>query len=947
MILILWPHLASASIACTDFVGVELAEAPKSGLCTGSLSADECCGLCNQRRESEGCVVAVWNSSRCCSFYSTYSGYPSKSQDGSITYISSWAPLPPAPPTASPTSKVPCGNVSSDGTTWEISTACIATCSSPSCSFIFDVVYIDHEGVLQIDESKTYTRIHARLFIVDGKLIAGSVDAPFTAGFDIVLTGRSADQDDPSIKKEIVKSGKSGLPYSKVLLARKGSTISLHGKPKASWIKLIDTAKVGSSILKLSQYPSGWEVGDIVVVPTTGMIQEVQNEEVTVTKITKFGHGAIVTIKEKLVYDHYGGSFDTRLNGEAGILSHNIRIMGDNSDNEYRLCTTAMSVLQFVSKEQSQVIRERCYGAHTAILEGSMFQLSNVELKRVGQATRIARYPIHWHLAKDVGVVGSYVRSTSIWESYQRCVTLHGTWGATVEDNICYKVFGHAFYLEDAIEHNNRFVRNLAVHVRRGPMICTDVMTGPSAFWITNPNNTYIENLAVDVGDRTSGMGYWIISGGEIDKEDGPGYLYNPDYWTTEYQSKQAGLIFNPSRETFDGDVPDWMLRQQQARMPLKEFRGNGVRSSFRGVHIDGFVTSSVPGEVGTAPHNPEDLPVFEKRQPDGTCNYFPKTGGSNPGAEGVHVYAPVQFSYSSDGHAYNYTAAWSIIDGMHISRCYDTWWSRAARINITNSLFAWNWIGMTNENTGNYMCPNDGDHRNPGLVNHIVESLFIGHGDSAMNKLLCENGDAAKHGMESPAGIRQYDGAFWLSSSRWVNMSTVSCGNTSGKIKSLPYALVAGRQTSCNEKWPIHLYGSWPLGASPTDVNGPWGWALTLEKYQNLAQFTGTASCDQGPAGGVVDMTGTLDPIHPSTTPTAYFAFETELVQNGELAYNTTSEVNSYHYSELESTKAARVVSKAWAHQAMENADFNHICGYCFYKTMQGRCHKGMNNAV
>merc|ERR1711935_617095 len=159
---------------------------------------------------------------------------------------------------------------------------------------------------------------------------------------------------------------------------------------------------------------------------------------------------------------------------------------------------------------------------------------------------------------------------------------------------------------------------------------------------------------------------------------------------------------------------------------------------------------------------------------------------------------------------------------------------------------------------------------------------------------------------------------------------------------KSLPYALVAGRQTSCNEKWPIHLYNSWPLGASVADANGTWGWAVTNDTAQNLAQFTGTASCSEGPAGGVVDMTGSLDPEHPFTPRTAYLAFQTVLVQNGALARNTTSEVSAYHYAVVNTTTSARVVSMAWAHQEIENADFNHVCAYCFYNDLMGRgCRK------
>ena len=93
--------------------------------------------------------------------------------------------------------------------------------------------------------------------------------------------------------------------------------------------------------------------------------------------------------------------------------------------------------------------------------------------------------------------------------------------------------------------------------------------------------------------------------------------------------------------------------------------------------------------------------------------------------------------------------------------------------------------------------------------------------------------------------------------------------------------------------------------------------------------------------------MTGTLDPTHPSSQRTAYFASDAMLRQNGELAYNTTQEVDTYHYDIIDSTAAARVVSYAWATQAMKDADFNHVCGYCFYKTLSGRCARSSNSTA
>jgi hypothetical protein len=829
------------------------------------------------------------------------------------------------------------------------------TCTKSACTFSFDTILVHYGGELLIDDRVASTTIYVRLFVVDGKLIAGTKDKPFTSHFEIVLTGKSKDQDDPNIPKLVLGHGAGSVPYSKVLLARFGSLISLHGLPKSSWIKIQRTVAAGSSTIELTDAPAGWKAGDRLVVPSTGMMKSRagsgENEVVTLASVV----GPTLKLVERLQFEHFGDSHDVRLRGEVGALSHNIVIRGDNTDKEHEACTQAMFI--GFGKDNLPNVREQCYGGHTASLHGATVQISSVELTRMGQATRIARYPIHWHLAGDQSEFGSYVMGNSLWENYQRCVTVHGTWGAEVEDNVCYHTYGHAFYLEDAIEHNNRFVHNLVVGVRRGPMVCSDMQVGPSAFWITNPNNTFIDNVAVDIGDTSSGMGYWIISGGEIQKETGPSYT-GTNYWTYDFQNKVAGLVFNPSRSVFGPTLnlsrteplqrrlsniyvgaPSWMLGQQQGRTPLKEFRGNGVRSSFRGVHVDGFVTSSVPGEIGDDMHDPEDLTAFGIK--DGTCNYFPAGHYAVPSAEGIHVYVPTHFTYNANGQAENFSPAYSIIDGLHVSRCFDTWWSRASRINITNSVFAYNWVGMTNHIPGENFCPGTGIASNPGLANHVVNSLYIGHGDATINNMLCRSaGLGATSADESPAGIRQYDGAFWLSDVRWVNMSTVTCpavNDDANDIATLPYALVAGRQDDCNGKFPIRLYNSWPLGASPEDATGKWSWALGAKQHQNLAQFTGTASCGRGPSGGVVDMTGTLDPLHPSL-PTAYFAESGSPANPGELAKKSEAELQTLAYKQLPATSSAHVTSFAWATTLQEKPDFAHICGYCFYDE-SGNC--------
>jgi len=388
--------------------------------------------------------------------------------------------------------------------------------------------------------------------------------------------------------------------------------------------------------------------------------------------------------------------------------------------------------------------------------------------------------------------------------------------------------------------------------------------------------------------------------------------------------------------------VPRWILGQQQARTPLKNFTNNGCRSSFRGVHIDGFVTASIPGELGNQKHGPEELHVFNSTA-DGTCNYFPKSNFSEPSATGLHVYAPVHFSFDAEGNAHNFSVAYSIIDRLHISRCDFIWWSRAARLNVTNSVFAWNWVGMTNHNPGGHFCPQEGNTSNPGLANHITSSLFIGYGDAVMNELLCSNGQ--KHvvtGCEPPAGIRQYDGAFWLFNCRWTNMTAVACpsSNASGEVKvskSLPYALVAARQYDCNEKFQIHLYESWPLGAASADAHGPWSWALQNDTLspQNVVSLSGMTACGYG-TGGVVDMTGTLDPLHQGPALGIYPS-ASHISNPGELALHSPEELAHMQYASLPSTAHARVSSAGWYFSTLSKPNYAHICSYCNYSSSHG----------
>ena len=125
------------------------------------------------------------------------------------------------------------------------------------------------------------------------------------------------------------------------------------------------------------------------------------------------------------------------------------------------------------------------------------------EVRHAGQAFRLGRYPIHFHLNGNVS--GNYVRGCSIHHTFNRAITIHAVHNLLVEHNVVFNVMGHAFFLEDGIETKNILQYNLAVFVRpSSSLLNTDI--SPAAFWIRNPDNYVRHNAAV--GGTHAGFWY-------------------------------------------------------------------------------------------------------------------------------------------------------------------------------------------------------------------------------------------------------------------------------------------------------------------------------------------------------------------------------------------------------------------------------------------------------
>ncbi|HEX6995659.1 MAG TPA: hypothetical protein VF339_16125, partial [Gammaproteobacteria bacterium] len=271
--------------------------------------------------------------------------------------------------------------------------------------------------------------------------------------------------------------------------------------------------------------------------------------------------------------------------------------------------------------------------------------VEGVELYRMGQNLTLARYPIHWHLVGDAD--GQYIRNSAIHDTYNRCVTVHGTNNLLIENNVTYNTVGHCFFLEDGIEHGNQFVRNLGIQTKcHTSKPCDPTNLAPfgttddgrnfktagqdaddvlipsdntvSTFWITNPDNIYRDNVAAG-SDST---GFWFAL---------------PQHPTGAFEGTALSQATWPRR------------------IQVREFKGNVAHSNFdgfmldRGPRPDGHFSTG--GHISVADPADENSPQVESVFEDFT-SYKNRNGGIWARGE-MHVFKGLKLADNAIGYTH------------------------------------------------------------------------------------------------------------------------------------------------------------------------------------------------------------------------------------------------------------------------------------------------------
>jgi hypothetical protein len=384
--------------------------------------------------------------------------------------------------------------------------------------------------------------------MVHGELEIGTEKSPHTRKATITFTNDVKDED-------ISGTGGTTDRVDRGIMLM-GGTLNLHGDRTNAWTKLASTANAGSTSIQVLN-AAGWRVGDEIVLASTDFDPR-QSERRIISAI----RGNTITLDKKLDFMHFGKiTFDVDERGEVGLLTRNIKLQAS------------------ADAEQAPF-----YGGHVMAMGASKMFVEGVEFNRMGQNLTLARYPIHWHLVGDAR--GQYIRNASIHDTYNRCVTVHGTNNLQVENNVTYNTVGHCFFLEDGIETGNQYIRNLAIQTKcHTSKPCDPTNLAPfgstgdglnfkttgqdskdvlipsdntvSSFWITHPDNIYRDNVAAG-SDAT---GFWFAF---------------PEHPVGKFEGTEI------SRNTWP------------RRMKFREFKGNVAHSNF-----DAFMGDRAPRADG------------------------------------------------------------------------------------------------------------------------------------------------------------------------------------------------------------------------------------------------------------------------------------------------------------------------------------------------------------
>ena len=341
---------------------------------------------------------------------------------------------------------------------------------------LLNAVIVEGSLIFAPDTDPTHQRSFDAhyIFVRNGMMEVGTEEFPYTSKITITMHSELLDPFLPIYGNKVI-----GCRYC---------TLDMHGPVREpSWTVMDTTANAGDDKITMFEKVD-WKVGELIGIAATGY--EGRNaEKRTITAIDNTNvNKPILTLDKALEFKHFAatqtfGSETIDMRAEVALLSRNVLFRGN---------------------PETSAINQ--YGAtiflHSPGDDSLIARLGYIEMTDVGQAFKVGRYAVHFHM---IGAVHkSYARGCSTHEGHNRAYTIHGTHYLRLDKNIAYHVKGHNIFIEDAAETKNYITSNLVMKtVRSMSLLNTD--QSPAGFWITHPDNAFIDNHAAG-SDR---YGFW------------------------------------------------------------------------------------------------------------------------------------------------------------------------------------------------------------------------------------------------------------------------------------------------------------------------------------------------------------------------------------------------------------------------------------------------------
>ena len=273
--------------------------------------------------------------------------------------------------------------------------------------------------------------------------------------------------------------------HSKGIYVEEGGTLLMYGEMGAgpsgvSWTRLSQPAgptdkygadtgvtKPSTSATKLivaDDVSNDWQANDWIVVGTTDFASYNSEFVQIQTSPSKVKSGeSTLTLKSgnPLVNYHFGGTAPSA--GNASYTDGQDKNYGIDERAEVGLISRNIKLTASIpTNAEDPTGASQHWGGEIRIVKGfNRVEIQGVEIENFGK-DQLGSYPIHFHMVGDSTNL-PVINSNSIHHSYNKCIVLHASNGITISNNVCARIVGHIFYLEDGTETNNTFENNLGL----------------------------------------------------------------------------------------------------------------------------------------------------------------------------------------------------------------------------------------------------------------------------------------------------------------------------------------------------------------------------------------------------------------------------------------------------------------------------------------------------